>query len=207
LIGVCNAAAVHEDEGIFTSLDNIHHELGRAKLAHLFERPGVRGLASAQVPVGKMNRTFSIDSRPQNELLNNRLPAPSDELLALAAEVEAERRDPGKVASQGPRTLPPVPKVRNAGWETDGLAASSSSSRVSDDTEVIVVVRSKADPRKTETIVLDDLPSGFVDELRIRSRAVPAQELRDLAELRKSMPELREAKGLRSHDLRAQSPR
>ncbi|MEQ1904180.1 MAG: trypsin-like peptidase domain-containing protein [Pirellulaceae bacterium] len=192
LIGVCNAAAVHEDEGVFTSLDNIHSELGRAKLAHLFQRPDARAIASAEVPVGR---------------LNTPRPAPSDELLALAAEVEAERQGQGIAKPAGPASLPPVPKVRNAGWETEGLAASSPAGREVSDMEVIVLVRSKSDPRNTETIVLDDLPSEFVDELRSRSRATPAEDLRDLAELRKAMPELREAKGLRSQDLRAQSPR
>jgi thiol-disulfide isomerase/thioredoxin len=207
LIGVCNAAAIHEDEGIFTSLGNIHSELGRAKLAHLFQRPDARAIASAEVPAGRLNAPLPLDSLPQNELLNNRLPAPSDELLALAAEVESERQGQGRVKPIGPASLNPVPKVRNAGWETEGLAAKSSAGHEASDMEVIVLVRSKSDPRTTETLVLEDLPSEFVDELRSRSRATPTQELRDLAELRRDMPKLRQARGDRGQDLRAQSPR
>ena len=37
LIGVCNAAAVEEDEGIYTALDTIHWQLAKVHLDHLFE--------------------------------------------------------------------------------------------------------------------------------------------------------------------------
>jgi hypothetical protein len=39
IIGVCNAAAVNEDEGIFSSIGNLHDELIKSDLAHLFEAP------------------------------------------------------------------------------------------------------------------------------------------------------------------------
>ncbi len=39
LIGVCNAAVVDFDEGIYTALDTIHWQLQHTNLAHLFEQP------------------------------------------------------------------------------------------------------------------------------------------------------------------------
>lgn len=37
LIGVCNAAAVEVDEGVYTSLENIYWQLAQVNLSHLFE--------------------------------------------------------------------------------------------------------------------------------------------------------------------------
>ncbi len=209
LVGVCNAAAVNEDEGIFTSLDNIHAELGRAKLAHLFQQPDARVIAAAEVNPTRKQGVRPENLRKQNEPLKNPIPAPSPELLALAAEVKAQRQDQVAAANDIPQSLSPIPTVRNASLEANGDPAGqlNPANRGTNDTEVIVLVRSKADPRNTETIVLDDLPPGFVDDLRSRSRTTQPQEMRDLAELRNSMPELRESKGQRNPSLRAQSPR
>jgi hypothetical protein len=46
LIGVCNAAAVESDEGVYTSLDNIYWQIDQANLAHLFQ-PAAAAEASA----------------------------------------------------------------------------------------------------------------------------------------------------------------
>jgi len=37
LVGVCNAAAVDIDEGIYSAMENVSWQLGNAKLAHLFQ--------------------------------------------------------------------------------------------------------------------------------------------------------------------------
>ncbi len=39
LIGICNAAAVEVDEGVYTSLENIYWQLNQAQLSHLFHAP------------------------------------------------------------------------------------------------------------------------------------------------------------------------
>jgi thiol-disulfide isomerase/thioredoxin len=47
LIGVCNAAAVEFDEGIYSAIDNLHVPIQKANLAHLFAPGGATTLASA----------------------------------------------------------------------------------------------------------------------------------------------------------------
>jgi hypothetical protein len=52
LIGVCNAAAVDVDEGIYSSLENIYWQLEQANLAHLFQasqQPVARAPVEPQV--------------------------------------------------------------------------------------------------------------------------------------------------------------
>ena len=74
MIGVCNAAAVDEDEGIFTSIGNLHDELVKSDLAHLFKPTSVENDFEAIVILrSKANpaqtRTVIID-RPTTEFLN-----------------------------------------------------------------------------------------------------------------------------------------
>lgn len=47
LIGVCNAAAVEFDEGIYSAIDNLHVPIEKANLAHLFTTGAAATLASA----------------------------------------------------------------------------------------------------------------------------------------------------------------
>ena len=47
LIGVCNAAVVDFDEGIYTALDSIHWQLEHTNLAHLFRGPQSDSLLAA----------------------------------------------------------------------------------------------------------------------------------------------------------------
>lgn len=47
LVGVCNAAAVEVDEGIYSALETIHWQVNRANLAHLFRDPPRGQLAAA----------------------------------------------------------------------------------------------------------------------------------------------------------------
>jgi hypothetical protein len=63
LIGICNAAAVNEDEGVYSALENIYWQLSQAKLVHLFQSP--------QAPEGMIaaSPTFEgrLDVRTQDE--------------------------------------------------------------------------------------------------------------------------------------------
>ncbi len=53
LIGICNAAAVEQDEGIYSALENIFWQLQQSNLAHLFPASGsvgATGVAASQTP-------------------------------------------------------------------------------------------------------------------------------------------------------------
>jgi|GEM_PF-1881932 len=55
LIGVCNAAVVDYDEGIYTALDTIHWQLEHTNLAHLFQHP-----------LPKSSLVANLDSSPKS---------------------------------------------------------------------------------------------------------------------------------------------
>jgi thiol-disulfide isomerase/thioredoxin len=84
LIGVCNAAAVEVDEGVYTALDNIHWQLAQVNLSHLFQpeqaiarlesNPPAENTEAQRVrPLNRPN-TLGVATRPVS-----RLTQPSDE--------------------------------------------------------------------------------------------------------------------------------
>ncbi len=201
LIGVCNAAAVHEDEGVYSSINNIYHEIGRAGLVHVF-RGATQQLASP--------------------------PPPSPELLALAAEVRgdvvtgsrandspAPRFDAEQLLA-GNRSAPPV-GITPVGYARPDsplppLDTGNSSHPV--EMEAIVVLRSKSNHLETRTIVVDRLPPELLSQLE-KAGSIgnlepapnkPQPTLNDMARLRREMPELMaEQKNDERGTLRAQS--
>ncbi len=68
LIGVCNAAAVEVDEGIYTALDTIYWQLAAVKLEHLFEGPAVAANVPVEMPVAEASsQTFANAGRLRNQ--------------------------------------------------------------------------------------------------------------------------------------------
>lgn len=64
LIGVCNAAAVHADEGIYSGLKTIYHQLTQSHLVHLFDESKVESLAATRrAPQLPNSATRQIASR------------------------------------------------------------------------------------------------------------------------------------------------
>ncbi|MFN9232519.1 MAG: hypothetical protein ACK6DU_14865, partial [Planctomycetota bacterium] len=70
LIGVCNAAAVEVDEGIYSAIDNLYMPLDKANLAHLFQP----GLANSYVSTAPNAPPSKVQGSP---------PAASDNLVPL----------------------------------------------------------------------------------------------------------------------------
>lgn len=100
LIGVCNAAAVHTDEGIYSGLKTIYHELSRSHLSHLFNEAYWGGLA----------QNTKIQNAPtQNAIAKNTMEQLSRNPGALGT---ASNRNDGRF-----QALPPNPGLafRNAG--------------------------------------------------------------------------------------------
>lgn len=213
LIGVCNAAAVREDEGIFTSLDNVYTQINRSGLAHLFPAPAARPESrvasqtpdSKRVPRHPMELGDVAPSRPT--------PEPSPELLALAEEINSRGRvsahlPPGKMMPPASRILNPIPPVRQVSHDTPPAApfANRIAERNREDYEMIVVVRSKQNPRDTQTLVINAADAELLQELRRRSEQGGSAWDARFAELRSSMPEIPASAESYRPGLRAQSP-
>lgn len=55
LVGVCNAAAVEVDEGIYSAIDNLYVPLDKANLAHLFQ-PGLANSYASTAPTAPASK-------------------------------------------------------------------------------------------------------------------------------------------------------
>ena len=143
LIGVCNAAAVEVDEGIYTALETVHWQLARANLDHLFrDMPHDR-----QMPAnaGTGRAEFAQKSNVSNPKRMVPIPRKGAGDLSYAAN----NRNRGI----GPRQ--PFP-LTNVGFEQ----------RLnSTDKEVVITVRSKSNPRDSRTITISDPTPKLLDYL------------------------------------------
>ena len=62
LVGVCNAAVVDVDEGVYVALDTIHWQLEKVNLAHLFANPSTSLVAANQVNLAISPRLAQADA-------------------------------------------------------------------------------------------------------------------------------------------------
>ena len=141
LIGICNAAAVEVDEGIYTALDTIYWQLAKVNLDYLFNDQQLATAAPMpmlQMPVdGASNQTLANDSSRNSQFAKDRRRNLADSRLAPIPS-----RQPGQ-------TL-----VTLGGGNRNGV-----------DMEVIILVRSTSDPSRTETITIQDPTPQLLDYL------------------------------------------
>lgn len=183
LVGVCNAAAVEVDEGIYTGLQSVWWQLNHANLAHLFPSPAT---ATPAAQVAGSNGTSPPPSR---------LASVSGEALHNPPVRTGEARPD----EQTPVNQPAVFRGGGVPVRTAGHPATRGSM------EMIVVIRSVDDPGQTRTItianpdqhllkMLDQAGSGSLDQ--------PSPPARMAA-----LPDLQPSTGADSGGMRAQSPR
>ena len=177
LIGVCNAAAVEVDEGVYTSLENMYWQLASANLEHLVvpsSNPAPpEALASAQPA-----------SSPLPQSPSARLLAPSNS--ALGAPITPPR-PPRTLVSQEPVGTSPI---------------------AIPDSQIIVVVQSKSNPDRAETLVIDQPSEELLTQLQSESKILSSREAStDFARLRRDMPVVPPPSQHLAEQFRAQSPR
>ena len=162
LIGVCNAAAVEIDEGIYTALDTIYWQLTKVNLDHLFNDRALDALtAPVTIPVGGgLNQTFANTERAGN-----------------LQSVGAQR---GSMLAQ----IRPRPA---GGSQRTGVAWDRQQQQLSDeiDKEVIIIVRSKSDPSHAEAITVSDPTPELLEYLQNMQSSKPEERQLDVARLRK----------------------
>ena len=140
LIGVCNAAAVEVDEGIYTALETVHWQLAKTNLDRLFKN----------APIEAVNdRTMIASNAPQQNTMTQ------DRNL-----VPIRRRAQPAASQTQPETNPRMAlasQVRNVSLEQ--------SVRDGSDMEVVITVRSKSDPQDSRTITISDPTPKLLDYL------------------------------------------
>ena len=68
LVGVCNAAVVDVDEGVYVALDTIHWQLAKVNLTHLFDAPTAIAARPSPTQITPSKRLAQVDSQvtPRN---------------------------------------------------------------------------------------------------------------------------------------------
>ncbi len=180
LIGVCNAAAVEVDEGVYSSIDNIHTEIGNASLAHLFlDREGDTAIASTNRPAPSAELLALSQHVASSQHVNQQAIGRAAPPAFLAnSEVGQESRVPAATNVALDKSLPPL----------DSLSIMAEPSEL----EAVVVIRSRRDPNSVKTIIVDQVTPEFLKTLEQPNSATEprALELGDLARIRREMPTL-----------------
>lgn len=143
LIGVCNAAAVEVDEGIYTALETVHGQIAKSNLKHLFKASPVE--------------------TPLENPVDRSMLASVPKAVAPASNLVPIRR----------RAVPSVAKVESAPRTNPRMTLASQVSNVSleqpvslgSDKEVVITVRSKTNPQDSRTITISDPTPKLLDYL------------------------------------------
>ena len=107
LIGVCNAAAVHVDEGIYSGLRTIYGQLASSHLVQLFAPSALQGNQLVSTPRKQpASSGFALSSR--NDAVRDELATANSSVGRQHAEVR----------------IPPSNMVVNTGWKSAGTAQS-----------------------------------------------------------------------------------
>ena len=188
LIGICNAAAVEVDEGIYTALETIHWQIAQVKLEHLFQKNSIVGnadatrLADRSAPSrmqvdGASSQTFASASNRGTGLGQN-----ASAGMAKIQRPNRPRTNQQNLVNRG--LAQNQPRQSNVSWDNQTAAQSISDPS---DMEVIIIVRSKSDPSQTEAITVSH-PSaqllGYLDSMQASASASQPRQI-DVAQLRK----------------------
>ena len=154
---MCNAAAVEVDEGIYSALDTLYWQLATTGLEHLFDDNTNQRLAANPTP----EIPSSSPSILRGPSAGNRLAEVGRGNLAFADQLNQERMRQARTnpPSLGQRSRLPMAPIDRSDLRqrTDvGLKLSDNQNTSDNSSEVVIMVRSKQDPRVAERIVIDD---------------------------------------------------
>ena len=188
IIGVCNAAVVDVDEGIYTALDTIHWQLAKVKLDHLFDPDTALAMSARSIDShdgpdfdtrSTPRSTLGIDraspetpSPPTRRPLSpNQIPVPvlpSQQLeLPPSPSAPATHTLASSSGIGGSGRRNPLPKGSSQTLVSLGnQSGSQEGSRLADyEREVLIIVRSKDDSAPAKTITIDNPSHKLVNYL------------------------------------------
>jgi hypothetical protein len=157
LIGVCNAAAVESDEGIYSAIDSLHWQLKHSSLDHLFTVP----------------HTIEPSADHGGERMADASHSDQPGMVDINAATHLERRESGSTSGAARGLIDR--RTRNSQNVQPGFPVSKSLGEDSNQ-EVIIIVRSKSDPRIRESITIDNPTNQLLDYLsQMKTEREPAQ--------------------------------
>ncbi len=183
LVGVCNAAVVDADEGVYVALDTIHWQFQKQNLSHLFN-------AGESVAA---NRSLPPDQPPLTQVV----PRPPAVPMAIS-EVPVRDRVSG--------SLPPTTGNQIRGASV--VRANIDSHPV--ESELIVVLRSRSTSGVSQSWTVENPSPALIQQLQQMSRSpLKPDPVNQMARLRQTMSDSPPATGPSrlSGQVRAQSPR
>lgn len=149
LIGVCNAAAIDVDEGIYAGLESIYWQFAKTNLTHLFRREAV----PAELTFDSKTSLASKDQRRAPAATTGRLNHPNHRADQVVARGDELKPNVNAAVFRGNQVPVNTAIYRGSGAvpvrQASGNAGSSN--RNSSDMEMIVILRSTNDPSQTET--------------------------------------------------------
>ena len=174
LIGVCNAAAVEVDEGIYSALDTIYWQIAKVNLNHLFD-PNT-AMASGQ---SRRDSNLSLVASSNNAPVRIKSVTPISN-----SDVGQTSRDSGTSRLARIESRPGSLRTASLGSQRTPVSWNRGQSHASaeSDKEVIILVRSKSDPSQTETITIGDPTPKLLDYLESMNSPTPRNV--DVARLR-----------------------
>ncbi len=161
LIGVCNAAVVDVDEGIYTALDTIHWQLAHAHLDHLFQ-PDFNSPAS---------NSFASDASESDSSDFGSPPRPAHSDIAQASPAAAPAQSADWRTAPSGRPTPQFPRSVDRPQGNSSLVslrsdAPSNANSIDGNSEVLIIVRSKDDSGMAKTITLPNPSHRLIDYLQ-----------------------------------------
>ena len=169
LIGVCNAAAVEVDEGIYSALDTIYWQLASTGLEHLFDNANNTMLASRSTSPSIPTNSASMVREPSATGRFAELGASDDQFAsqlrqARESQTLTSRTDVSQASAAQQYSNPrqPLARIDNFGAADSqrinpvGLTRPIREDEANAEPEVVIMVRSKQNPQLAERIVIDD---------------------------------------------------
>ena len=176
LIGVCNAAAVEVDEGIYSGLDTIHWQFAQTNLADLFT-PNAQLDSSRSPAADRWASLNDHDNQSQRDF--------ASAIAGQRQNTPRTRITPRQqLVSGSPRVRPPGSRASHQIGR--GARENIRQNEVGDsDMEVIILVRSKSDPSIADTITVADPGDELLNYLGEMKDASKSPRKLDMAQLRK----------------------
>ncbi len=180
LIGVCNAAAVEVDEGIYSGIDTIHWQFAQTNLTDLFSPASA--VASKTSPEADRFASFN------NDQTNEQTQSQREFAMAMAGQrssIPRKRITPRQQLVAGSSLSRPATSRASFQRQSNAAGHPHGIGRPDSDMEVIILVRSKTDPSVTETITVSDPSEKLLSYLGNMGSLGKTSRQLDIAQMRK----------------------
>ncbi len=121
LIGICNAAAVEEDEGVYTSLENIYWQLSQANIAHLFQPTAAVAHANVSTPQQFQGQ---LDVRPREPSANVTVNGDVEIIMVVRSKSNPEIAETISIPQPSMQLLGMVKSLRDSDSKAQRTASS-----------------------------------------------------------------------------------